>query len=315
MLPPGLPLGLPYSAPLVRPARPRVWPVFVAFIIALVGGALAPAFVAVPIVAARYGIEAIRPDRASTFGQFFTDPWVFLPSIAATQVVLVGIALCGAGLSPVPWRQRLRLTRPHLAWYGYPVILAGTLALGFGSSKAIELLGVGDRGILKTFTDALGGLRGAGLVAAAVIIGLAPGLGEELFFRGYVQTRLTLRWGRRVAIFVASLLFAVMHMDWVQGAFVLLLGFYVGEISERTGSTWPCVLCHAVNNTVATLLAPLEKGGAATSSTAVSLAVVAGCTVVLALCVWYVLRQPLAPSAEPATPPPAGTFSAGARIV
>jgi membrane protease YdiL (CAAX protease family) len=289
--------------------------VFTAFVIAMVVGALAPAFVAVPIVAARYGVEAIRPDRADQFGQLFADPVVFLPSIAATQVVLLGVAFCGAGLSPVPWRQRLRLTRPRLAWYGYPVIVAGTLALMLGSSKIIELLGLHHQGALKMFTDALGGLRGAGLVAAAVLLGLAPGLGEELFFRGYVQTRLTRRWGRIVAISVASLLFAVMHLDLVQGAFVLLLGFYLGEISERTGSTWPCVLCHAASNIIATLLAPLEKGGATTTSMPISLTFVASCAVVLALCVWYVLRQPLSPTAEPAAPPPPGTFSAGAPIV
>jgi membrane protease YdiL (CAAX protease family) len=297
------------------PPRPRVWTVFVAFIVAFaLGGFVLPALVLIPIVIVRYGVEALNPDTGN-LEQLFADPWVFLPTIASTQVGLIGVSLFAAAMSPVRFARRLRLTRPRLPWYGFPIIIAGTLALGLTSSRIIELLGLGDRGALKSFSDALAGLRGPGLILAALIVGLAPGFGEELLFRGYIQTRLTRRWGRFVSIFIASLLFAAIHMDWIQGAFVLLLGFYLGEIAERTGSIWPCIVCHAVNNTVSTLLVPLEGATGTMPCRPMSYTIIAGGLAVLGLATWYVVSRPLVPPEDlaPIAPSPPG-FAVGAPI-
>jgi membrane protease YdiL (CAAX protease family) len=125
------------------------------------------------------------------------------------------------------------------------------------------------------------------------VVGLAPGIGEELLFRGYTQTRLTHRWGRRVSIAVTSLLFAIIHFDLVQGTFVLLLGLWLGVVTERAGSIWPAIVCHAVNNSLSTLAAGFEPTGGAMSCRGFTLPMVAGAAVVLAACAWYVLRRPV----------------------
>ena len=51
--------------------------------------------------------------------------------------------------------------------------------------------------------------------------GLGPGFGEELLFRGYIQTRLRQRWPRLVALAVTACLFGFIHFDLVQGAFAV----------------------------------------------------------------------------------------------
>src|SRR5688572_27550812 len=177
----------PYADPMtyaLRPRPPRVWTVFVAFAVAMLGGLILPAFVMVPIALARFGPTAFEGGMSEDkLAVVLGDPVVFLPTIASTQVVLVAVSLAGAMLSPVPWQKRLRLERPRLPWYGLVVVVVGTLAMGLGGSLLIELLGVGDKGTLKMFQDALGGLRGPTLVAAALVIGLAPGFGEEMLFR------------------------------------------------------------------------------------------------------------------------------------
>jgi membrane protease YdiL (CAAX protease family) len=299
------PASVPYVPPDVAvqyapvpPAPPRVWTVFVAFGVAMLFGAIVPAVVMLPLALLRFGREVFESPSADTLQTILADPVVFLPTIASTQLVLIGVAVCAAILSPVPWKQRLRLGPPVFPWHGYAVAVLGTVALGFGSSLLIELLGWGDEGALKMFSDALGGLRGMALVLAATVVGVAPGLGEEMLFRGYTQTRLTPRWGRRLSITVTSLLFALIHLDFVQGAFVLLLGLWLGALTERAGSIWPAIVCHALNNTAATLVAPFDPTGGASVCPRMTMPLIAGAAVVLAACVWYVLRRPVVPVEE-----------------
>jgi membrane protease YdiL (CAAX protease family) len=279
------------------PSRPRVWTVFVAYIAAFLGGMIAPAIVIVVMVVAMHpgAFAAGDPDMAA-LQSALTDPVIFLPAIASTQGVLLGVSVCAGVLSPAPFKKRLRLGRAQLPWYGYVIAVIGTLALGYGSGNIIELLGLGDQGVLEQFEKALGSLRGPILVVAAAVVGLAPGFGEEMLFRGYMQTRLTRRWGRLVSIAIVSFLFALIHVDLIQGSFVLLLGFYLGEVTERAGSIWPAIVSHAVNNSLSTLLAPLSANGVGVpASTAQGLITVGACAVVLALCVWYVMSRPLVP--------------------
>jgi len=292
----------PYAPVPAGPPPPRVWTVFVAYVVAFLAVALAPVVVIgiLVVILRRDEMAAAGPDEMQRlFESALLVPGIFLPAIASTQVALLGLTLCAALLSRVPWRKRLRLGRPKLPWYGYPIAVVGTLALGYGSGVAIEILGLGDEGALKMFQDALGGLRGWLLVTAALVVGLAPGFGEELLFRGYMQTRLTQRWGRLASIGVVSLLFGVIHMDVVQGSFVILLGLYLGELTERTGSVWPAIVCHTVNNSLSTLVAPLAGQGTPLDATAngvwYGFVIVCACAVVLLACLIYVMWRPLVP--------------------
>jgi membrane protease YdiL (CAAX protease family) len=91
------------------------------------------------------------------------------------------------------------------------------------------------------------------------------GLGEELFYRGYVQNQLRHRTGPLPAIAVASFLFAVRHYTqvlitwpavpwwpatlWV--AATLIVGVGIGLLYERTRSLLPPIVCHYVFNLMA----------------------------------------------------------------
>src|SRR5438067_2099052 len=82
------------------------------------------------------------------------------------------------------------------------------------------------------------------VIVGIVVIGIMPGIGEELLCRGYIQTRLSQRWGRTVSILVTAILFAILHMDPLQSTFAFGLGVYLGLITERTGSLRPAMVCH-----------------------------------------------------------------------
>jgi len=79
-------------------------------------------------------------------------------------------------------------------------------------------------------------------------IAIAPGFNEETFFRGYIQRRLLARWHPWVAILVASLLFAILHIMPHTVVLAFPLGIWLGVIAWRTNSTWPGIVSHAAFN-------------------------------------------------------------------
>jgi len=87
------------------------------------------------------------------------------------------------------------------------------------------------------------------LLWLGVVIG-AP-LFEETFFRGFLYTGFRQsRLGHGGAIVITSLLFMLVHPQYA--AFdrftVLTLGFVMGAMRAYTGSVWPCIALHLLNN-------------------------------------------------------------------
>jgi membrane protease YdiL (CAAX protease family) len=303
MMPPP-PGYVPVAYAPLWPSPPRVWTVFVAFLVAIAAGLGGSGVFAFALAFAVRGPEVLRDQ--SLLEDALLVPAILLPTMLLTQVIIGGVALGAAFFSPVPMRRRLRLARPRSPWYGYAVVVIGTLALAQLSSYVIELLGFGDTGVLEEFERAISGMRGAMLVAATAVIGLAPGFGEELLFRGYIHTRLRQRWPRLLAAAVSALLFGIIHLDLVQGTFAVALGLWLAEVADRTGSIWPCVVAHAINNSFATLAAALVPGGVEPQSLWWGLVITAA---VFGLCLLYVLRRPVVPpereeSPSRATPDP-----------
>lgn len=102
----------------------------------------------------------------------------------------------------------------------------------------------------------LGGGEGvvATALAGAMIIVLAP-LGEEIFVRGFMFGGMRASWGFWPAAIVSGAFFGLLHYtgpgSW---GVVVQLGFLGGALAwlyDRTGSLWPAIIVHAVNNSLA----------------------------------------------------------------
>lgn len=96
-----------------------------------------------------------------------------------------------------------------------------------------------------------GRLGTASPVMAAIIMvraSVLAAVGEEVLFRGVFYTWLRQRWAAGVAIPVSAAAFAAIHgfPAILPLAFVLGLGF--GWVRERSGSTVPTIIVHAVHN-------------------------------------------------------------------
>jgi hypothetical protein len=73
---------------------------------------------------------------------------------------------------------------------------------------------------------------------------------EELLFRGILLHRWARRWGTARAVIATSVLFAVLHGEWV-GHF--LFGVAMCALYLRTRTLWLPILAHALSNFVVSL--------------------------------------------------------------
>lgn len=91
-------------------------------------------------------------------------------------------------------------------------------------------------------------------VYAADIIGsviLAP-IGEELIYRGVVL-RCSAKVSQRFAIFFSAFIFGIMHSNPYQFVLGFLIGIPLAIVTIKTGSIIPAIICHMVNNLVASV--------------------------------------------------------------
>jgi membrane protease YdiL (CAAX protease family) len=94
----------------------------------------------------------------------------------------------------------------------------------------------------------------AALVGAAVFVCVIAPMAEEFFFRGFFFGALK-RWhGPWVAAVITGLLFGLAHTGSASSQYLVplgFLGFLLCLVRWRTGSLYPCMALHALNNALA----------------------------------------------------------------
>lgn len=86
------------------------------------------------------------------------------------------------------------------------------------------------------------------LVASILIIGVITGIAEEIFFRGGLQRVLYRPGHRQAAVWIAALVFSLLHFQFYGFVPRLLLGALFGYVFLWTGSLWTGIFLHALNN-------------------------------------------------------------------
>lgn len=86
-----------------------------------------------------------------------------------------------------------------------------------------------------------------------MVIAVAPGICEEILFRG-LMPRFFERYGMRINIIITALLFAAFHLDPFRFLPVFLLGLLLGYQTLKSGSIYLSMLSHTVNNGMALVL-------------------------------------------------------------
>jgi membrane protease YdiL (CAAX protease family) len=114
-------------------------------------------------------------------------------------------------------------------------------------SEAFPELGLG---ALEAINSGLSdGSLPARLMMALVVAVIGP-VAEEFVFRGFVWERLRAFLPMPAVWVVSSLIFAAYHGDPVHVLAVSITGLYLGWFRWMTGSIWPAVLVHVLNNSL-----------------------------------------------------------------
>jgi membrane protease YdiL (CAAX protease family) len=226
-------------------------PVAVAFI----GYAVAVAATLGTSLLAEAALVLVAPGRTS--GRVLDSLAAVLVGGFASSVTLLAVAVVA---TRPPRRRRLRLEAGRASLPAIGVMAVGVLALGQALDSLAVVLALEPSGTLNTIRRALTGASVVMLGLAVAGLGLLAGLCEEVFFRGFMQTRLRERWPPGWAIATAALGFGVLHLDRTHATLAFLLGLYLGWVAERSGSTVPAAVCHVVNNAVSVVLTGLFGG-------------------------------------------------------
>jgi uncharacterized protein len=130
----------------------------------------------------------------------------------------------------------------------------------------------------------------ADLVAMLIVIALLPAICEELFFRGVLQ-RLFIQICQRPAtgILVTALLFSAFHGQFLGFFTRALLGVILGAIYWYSGSIWPGIIAHFLNNALQVLYVYKDKSFINKEPQLQPMLVICSALVVIAL-LWYMRR-------------------------
>jgi uncharacterized protein len=235
----------PPPPPPERPELPEgaspYWPAWyagVGFLVALISTVLV-----VGIVAAATGTAAGDEDAA------FTVIATFLQG-----VIFIGTAVLFASFTRKPRPEDFGL-RPTPFWSAFR-----WSALGFATFYGLVFLYtvILQPDAEQTVAQDLGAEQGTfGMIAAGFMVICVAPVAEEFFFRGFFYRALRSRYSVVVAALLDGLLFGIIHFDF-SGADALLivpplalLAFIFCLIYERTGSIYPTIALHALNNAIA----------------------------------------------------------------
>ena len=253
------------------------------------GRALWPAWLSIAGFAAGYGTTIVVGlfviVIAGAFGASTEDPppGVNIGLTVAQNLALIVAAYFFARLSGRPAAADFGL-RPAPIWRSVRLLVA--IWIGFFVASAIWAVAVGldEQQTLPDELGADGSLLNA-LVVIVLVTVIAP-LGEELFFRGFFFGALRNWRGPILAAILSGAVFGLVHAGSAPVAYLVplaIFGFGLCMLYELTGSLYPAIALHALNNSIA--LGANQKYGVA-----VVIAMMVGSTIGALLCARLLAR-------------------------
>ncbi len=175
------------------------------------------------------------------------------------QLTWLSVALVGALLRGGSPRENLGLVPSRIGALRVGIAVAGFLCVSASADLALRALAVREEGALQQL-DEMMREPASSLWMLLLVLGVLPGFGEELLFRGFALRAVLGVLGRTGAVLLSAALFGLAHGDLVHGGAAFALGLYLGIVAVRTGSVWPAIVCHLANNLAGVLSVALGLG-------------------------------------------------------
>jgi membrane protease YdiL (CAAX protease family) len=151
----------------------------------------------------------------------------------------------------------------------------GLVALSLCVDAALRSSGLRESSILpeldREISRASSNATPAGLVLLVLGLAVAPGVAEELLFRGWLLRVFARPFGLARSALITTALFGALHVDPLHAAAAAVLGGYLAAVRIATGSTSAAIACHVANN-----LAALWIGASEAPPISIALPVAAG---------------------------------------
>lgn len=146
----------------------------------------------------------------------------------------------------------LRGTSP-MAWVGAVLLAAASPVLAHRVGQAIMQAFAPPPEVAQALADVQEKMLSMPLAMVLLTFAVLPAVCEELLFRGFVQSGLARRLGPVALCVTVGILFGLFHTDVYRIPTTSLLGVLLAYVCWRTGSIFPGMLIHVVNNGAAML--------------------------------------------------------------
>jgi membrane protease YdiL (CAAX protease family) len=237
-LAPELPEGVERPPPPEAP-RWKPWMAWVALVGAFAGALIGALFVAV--IGAAAGSDFAHP-----------TPAVNISATIVQDLSFIGAALLFASIASTPRPEQFGLRRTSF-WPAVGAIVFAFIAFYLVTLVWVSILGV-DANDTK-LPDELGVKDSTvAMLAVAFLVAVVAPVAEEFFFRGFFFTALRAWKGLWPAAVITGLVFGAIHLGSAEAVFLLPLaffGFALCLLYHRTGSLYPCMALHCMNNSLA----------------------------------------------------------------
>ncbi len=175
-----------------------------------------------------------------------------LAGVFGTQMILLLVPL----FLVIYTKRDIRLT------YGF----TGAKATGYlgGALMTVGLLLVNlvlSAGMFVLFPESMSNLEttfsnifGDNVAAVFLVVAVAPAICEEMLFRGVILHSLKAKYKISSAIAITAALFGLYHMSLIKFIPTGLLGLILCIVVWKTGSIYPAMLMHCINNAISVLV-------------------------------------------------------------
>lgn len=200
-------------------------------------------------------------------------------------------------------REFYNLRMPHpAAWLAVLIGVPGGLYLGVGIAELVNtwVFPISDE-VMREFGESLVGEQDLALWQLVLFITIIPGIFEELAFRGALLHGLKRRLRPLPLILAVGLIFGFFHVSLFRILPTAWLGMVLTAVTLLTGSIYPAMLWHALNNALA--IVPTYLGWVEGSVTPpIGLYAIAAVLLAVSFAILWKVRTPL-PGLRRSEPP------------
>jgi len=178
-------------------------------------------------------------------------PW----ALAIPQILLLMYVWWLARFKNViQWKEMgFRLPQKNIYYVLAMCVVALNLSVAFIYALAVINLGI-DKAVPPQIPANILG-NGWLIFINIIVIALFVPFIEEMFFRGYLLTRLSKGMGIHGSIAASSVVFALMHGHFSLWVPIFISSCFIGILFVKSESLYPAVLSHGLQNAVVSLVA------------------------------------------------------------